>query len=328
MGLDFIHNTPGKPWRKGWAGGLDALKNPGLFDIDLKDERRLIMMDCTLAASIKAGAEVVVQIDKGRLSRNRKLASNRLCENPNRRCVESRIQRGGSGLRHSRTRQLFRRLCGDPPSIKAEPSPEGKPARSLAQDLWNDASRAPLGLGCSSCPDLGICGGLRTEGDLFSCLDFCCKDEAHCKFVCRHNPYAYVRRLREVGTLNLDSLPRFSPLILPALPDVVPFVGGNYGRTLPLDARAISVSLYDLINLGSGSLGSLLMASLQSGSVFGRAPCLLRRELIKINVWKHGGSFASELLSRPGSENWGSVRLQCRTLAFLATSRDGIIFTR
>jgi hypothetical protein len=34
MGLDYIREQTGKPWRKRWNGGLDRLKSPKVGGVD------------------------------------------------------------------------------------------------------------------------------------------------------------------------------------------------------------------------------------------------------------------------------------------------------
>ena len=67
MGLDFIHNTPGKPWQKAWNAGLDALKRPSLFDIQISEERRVITVDCNPGIALKEGVPIVLQIVEAEL---------------------------------------------------------------------------------------------------------------------------------------------------------------------------------------------------------------------------------------------------------------------
>ena len=40
MGLDYIRKETGRPWTKRWDGGLDRLKIPTLFEMQISDEFR------------------------------------------------------------------------------------------------------------------------------------------------------------------------------------------------------------------------------------------------------------------------------------------------
>lgn len=61
MGIEFIRSASGKPYVKRWAKGLDRTKQPGLFDVRLGEDVRVVT--ATLAPDCKphAGATVIVQ---------------------------------------------------------------------------------------------------------------------------------------------------------------------------------------------------------------------------------------------------------------------------
>ncbi len=61
MGVDFIREQSGKPWRKRWDKGLDRLKAPGLFDVQFANECRTVTADLDSGASLSIGDEVVVE---------------------------------------------------------------------------------------------------------------------------------------------------------------------------------------------------------------------------------------------------------------------------
>lgn len=63
MGVDFIREQSGKPWRKGWDKGLDRLKLPSLFDVQFSNEQRTITADLDCDFPLKIGDEVIVQFD-------------------------------------------------------------------------------------------------------------------------------------------------------------------------------------------------------------------------------------------------------------------------
>jgi hypothetical protein len=70
--------------------------------------------------------------------------------------------------------------------------------------------------------------------------------------VCRFNPSTFVRRIREVGGLHLESVPRAPVLSIPNLPELVPLIGHKYGRMAQLREPVVAISLYDLFHMGTG----------------------------------------------------------------------------
>lgn len=63
MGVDFIREQSGKPWRKRWDKGLDRLKLPGLFDVQFSNQQRTVIADIDCGFLLKVGDQVVVQSD-------------------------------------------------------------------------------------------------------------------------------------------------------------------------------------------------------------------------------------------------------------------------
>ena len=61
MGVDFIRDQSGKPWRKRWAKGLDRLKSPSLFDVQFTDQQCTVTADLEGKPALKVGDQVVVQ---------------------------------------------------------------------------------------------------------------------------------------------------------------------------------------------------------------------------------------------------------------------------
>jgi hypothetical protein len=61
MGVDFIREHSGKPWRKRWDKGLDRFKSPGLFDVQFTDQQRIVTADLDGGSVLKVGDQVVVQ---------------------------------------------------------------------------------------------------------------------------------------------------------------------------------------------------------------------------------------------------------------------------
>lgn len=61
MGLDYIRSETGKSWRKRWNGGLDRLKSPTLFDMQIGEHSRTVTAELIPGTSAKAGDSFIVQ---------------------------------------------------------------------------------------------------------------------------------------------------------------------------------------------------------------------------------------------------------------------------
>lgn len=64
MGLDYIRNSRGKPWRKQWAQGLNLMNEPSLFDIAFKPERT-VMAHIEVEGPPVTGAELLLELMAG-----------------------------------------------------------------------------------------------------------------------------------------------------------------------------------------------------------------------------------------------------------------------
>ena len=123
------------------------------------------------------------------------------------------------------------------------------------QRLWDNLSRHPQSLGCSTCLERDRCGGVHTDAGIFDCSNLCtCADKSECDMVCRFNRSLYVARMREVRGLDFDTAPRTSANGVPTMPMVVPFVDHRYSRAAVLDESVVALSLYELVNLATGKL--------------------------------------------------------------------------
>lgn len=134
--------------------------------------------------------------------------------------------------------------------------PPHEPSRHFPhpQRLWDDATRHAKSLGCPSCLDRDHCGGVHTDAGVVDCHDLCsCKDKKKCDMVCRFNPSHFVARMREVGGLGFANAPRVPARGMPDIPMIVPFVDHRYGRSAALDEPVVAISLYELVNLATGS---------------------------------------------------------------------------
>jgi hypothetical protein len=61
MGLDYIREQTGKPWRKRWNGGLDRLKAPTLLDLTMSEAARTVTVQLNAGARVRAGDTLIVQ---------------------------------------------------------------------------------------------------------------------------------------------------------------------------------------------------------------------------------------------------------------------------
>ncbi len=120
--------------------------------------------------------------------------------------------------------------------------------------LWYDRAR-PLSLGCTLCPDLDICGGLRIEGGVFDCrsLCACAHNGKKCSGVCRGDQRTFVDRVREIDGLTFDNVPRCAPLPAPSLPDYIPIIYNGTNRRARLDAGTVALPLLTFFNRASGT---------------------------------------------------------------------------
>lgn len=121
--------------------------------------------------------------------------------------------------------------------------------------LWYDPA-LPLKLGCTGCPDLGICGGLRVAAAVFDCqgLCACSHKEASCSGVCRRDARAFVARVAEVNGFGFDRVPRTESIPLPQIPDYVPILYDGTSRSRPLETGVVAVPLMTLFSRRSGTV--------------------------------------------------------------------------
>lgn len=91
------------------------------------------------------------------------------------------------------------------------------------RQLWHDSRRNAPALGCQSCPEKDVCGGVYVAAPYFDCLTYCCNRPGSCKSVCRNNVH-FAKRVWEIEGFDLKNLPKNSPLERPNLPMVVPII--------------------------------------------------------------------------------------------------------
>lgn len=134
-------------------------------------------------------------------------------------------------------------------------STSSDPLRNIRRErkLWHDEERNMPSLGCWSCPERPLCGGLQTRAGLFDCLSLCCGQPDNCDKVCRNHP-DYADRVREVSTFALDTISRSNIVSSPPLPSVIPVIFHGHRRETPVQTAAVALSLYQMFNRRDGSL--------------------------------------------------------------------------
>lgn len=124
-----------------------------------------------------------------------------------------------------------------------------------AQSLWDDAATMPCSLGCVTCVDRPICGGVHNGASFFDCGDYCrCEDKASCDLVCRGKPKQFVARLREVSGLEFANVPRAPRIAVETLPPMVPMIEHATARVGTLNSPIVALPLYALLDIDAGTL--------------------------------------------------------------------------
>lgn len=108
--------------------------------------------------------------------------------------------------------------------------------------LWHDEKRNMPSLGCHSCREYKLCGGLRLSTAFFDCLQFCCGNTHACDRVCRKHP-DFVDYVREINTFSFDNIPQNALVPAPALPRVVPIVFHGNRREKHFSPQAVALPL-------------------------------------------------------------------------------------
>ncbi len=113
--------------------------------------------------------------------------------------------------------------------------------------LWHDSAKNTPGLGCNLCREFELCGGLRVNTAFFDCLRFCCHNSENCDRVCRNNS-DFVDRVREIGTFDLQNVPRAPILEAPMMPYFIPVVFHGNRRSMPINSEAVALPLFRMFN--------------------------------------------------------------------------------
>jgi hypothetical protein len=61
MGLDYIRSAAGKPYVKRWAKGLDRMKMPTLFDVQIGEVSQTLTASLVPGCAAKTGDAVLIQ---------------------------------------------------------------------------------------------------------------------------------------------------------------------------------------------------------------------------------------------------------------------------
>lgn len=120
--------------------------------------------------------------------------------------------------------------------------------------LWDDPARLPA-LGCTLCPDLGICGGLRVRAGVFDCrsLCACARQGKKCNGVCRRDPRLFIARVNEVGGWGLDDVPRCAALPIRSVAEYAPVIYDGTDRVSVLNGGTVALPLLSLFSRSTGT---------------------------------------------------------------------------
>jgi hypothetical protein len=123
----------------------------------------------------------------------------------------------------------------------------------LEASLRDVGTGAPRGMGCTSCIDFHICGGLHLEGGFLHCGELCCGAPDSCTGrMCRFNRADYARRHIEVNGFDFDRIGHGTAKEIPLLPLVAPMIYHGNRRSRPFAAPIVAISLDKLYRHKSG----------------------------------------------------------------------------
>lgn len=176
--------------------------------------------------------------------------------------------------------------------------------------LWHQAHLAMHSLGCATCPERSICGGILIKAPVFDCTGFCCGKPESCDRVCRNHP-DFAHRVREIGTFDLNTVPRTSVLSSPSLPPTVPIVFHKSRRNEPASLSAVALPLASMFGRKDGAARFESNAALCKG--FGIAP----GNLIVLSGTDHDGPI----------ERWWGLGEQRRRSLIRHLMHIGVAFT-
>ncbi len=124
----------------------------------------------------------------------------------------------------------------------------------LLRALTDDPYRNSLALGCSSCPNFELCGGLSVRDSILDCMDLCCGRPDECTNVCAKSPVRYVDQKREVVGFGLSNIPRVRGNYKHLPYDVVPLIYHGTGRNRPATGPVFALRLRDVVKFSNAAL--------------------------------------------------------------------------
>lgn len=119
-------------------------------------------------------------------------------------------------------------------------------AKKLASTVWHKPQHTFL-LGCGTCPDRTICGGLQVRASVLSCMDFCCGEPKGCTIVCPQKS-DYSMRVHEVEGFDLKNIKKRQLIHFPSVPRIMPLIYRSLplAQTIPTDIVAIPFSEFSV----------------------------------------------------------------------------------
>ena len=130
-----------------------------------------------------------------------------------------------------------------------KPTTDRHEGRNLRRERrrWDDPDLHDVPLGCTSCAERGLCGGIHKQQSDYDCLGDCCGKPANCDNVCPRNMEAFVARYREVDGFDLANIPIATPLLPPDLPSYVPLIFHRNRRAALLDVPVVALPLPQIL---------------------------------------------------------------------------------
>jgi hypothetical protein len=111
----------------------------------------------------------------------------------------------------------------------------------------------PMALGCTTCPELEDCGGLKTDEPVFNCDALCrctAEERLSCTVVCRSKSAQYARYRREVGGFKLDTVGRAPRTATAPLPATIPWLDGRGSLAGGMALPAVAVCWQETASRG------------------------------------------------------------------------------
>jgi hypothetical protein len=102
-------------------------------------------------------------------------------------------------------------------------------------------------IGCHTCHYKPVCGGLRTNPGIVTCLDFCCGKHESCECHCLSNA-KFVDDIKEIDGYELRNIPRSLQLQKVELPCYVPIVYDRSSRQQNVPSNFVALPLKLLFN--------------------------------------------------------------------------------